>query len=265
MVGMRNFGRLGNYLYQMAATISYALKNGLEYSAPNDTINPTWCPLYLQHLVNPKWRQGREDVLINEVWTENQHYQHIPFKEEWRNQQIALNGYWQSFRYIDPYRDEIIKAFGYPYELNKGVCSIHIRRGDYLIHNTKHPTVTREYIWVAIGCMLELTKCENYLIHSDDIAWCRREFEINPSNCKFEFSEKKTPEEDLISMANCEHNICSNSTLALWGAELNQNPNKIVIVPDEENWFGKDNKHLSVKDLIRPEYIRIKYTPIYDL
>lgn len=266
MVGFRNYGRRGNFLYMTAAMIGYSIKHGLEYSVPNITNNPEWNVIGFEHLINPNWEQGREDVLINENWTAEQHYQELPFEEEWRDKQIVLNGYFQSFRYIAPYRDEIIKAFDYPYEMNNGVCAIHVRHGDYLLYPLKHPVVTDEYLIEAIWKMIDDVGCTNFLFHSDDINWCKNFIErVGNKNINFEFSENKTPEQDLVSMANCEHNICSNSTLALWGAELNQNPDKVVIVPHEDNWFGVDNKNLSVKDLFRPEWVRIKYTPIYDL
>jgi len=264
MIGFRNCGRLGNSLYMTAAMLGYAFKHELEYSVPNFTNDFIWNVISLQHLVNPKWQQGKEDILINEVWNETQHYQEIPFDESWRNQQIVLNGYWQSYKYIDPYRDEIIKAFNYPYEFNRGVCFLHIRRGDYLIHYTKHPTITKEYIVMAMNNILDCG-VERFKIFSDDIGWCKDFFGRLCEPEIIEYSEGNTPEQDLILMANCEHGICSNSTLALWGAELNQNPNKIVIVPSADNWFGKDNKHLTVKDLLRPEFVQIKYTPIYEL
>ena len=43
--------------------------------------------------------------------------------------------------------------------------------------------------------------------------------------------------EDLISIAKCDHQIISNSTFGWWGAWLNLNKNKIVIVP--KKWFLK--------------------------
>lgn len=265
MVGFRNAGRLGNFLYQCAATINYAFKHGLEYSVPDNTRNSVGCPVYLQHLVHPRYIQGMEEILINELWNTMQHYQEIRFEEFWRQQQIVLNGYWQSYKYIDPYRDEIIKAFCYPYERNDRVCSIHVRRGDYVFLPRVHPVVTEVYLWSAINRIYNDTKISRFLVHSDDIDWCKSVFGSGENGLQFEYSGK-APEQDLISMANCEHQICSNSTLALWGAELNQNPNKIVIVPDENNWFGIDNQaKMTVKDLFRPEWIRIKYKLIYEL
>lgn len=255
MIGTRRFGRLGNELWQYAAVIGYATKHGLEYSLPSITNDKIWNPVHMARLKHPNWIEGREDVLLNEVWNREQHYVDIPFDESWRDKQIVLNGYWQSHLYVDPYRDEIIKAFNYPYEFNEGVCSIHVRRGDYLLYPRLHPVVTEDYLFGAI-CE---SKMKSFLVHSDDIGWCKESFK-KYDGLKFEYSEGKTPEQDLVSMANCEHQICSNSSLALWGAELNQNPNKIVIVPSESNWFGIDNQvKMTVKDMFRPEWIQIKY------
>src|SRR5690242_837430 len=105
MVGTRFYGRMGNVLFQAAHTIALALKNGQDFSFPNRTIDPYWHPLYLQHLVNPKWQQGREDVLINE---NGMAYQEIGWKEEWADKQVVLNGYWQTEKYFKEYRNEIL-------------------------------------------------------------------------------------------------------------------------------------------------------------
>lgn len=255
-VGYRHFGRMGNFLYQTAAAIGYAKKHGLKYSVPSQTNDAKWNPLYLQHLVDANFEQGREDILINEVGHD---YQEIPFEEAWRNQYIQLNGYWQSYKYYDFMMAELLDLFNFPYEMNKGVCSIHVRRGDYLLYPTRHPVVTVEYLSKAINTIIDRVGIGiKFKIFSDDIEWCKDAIPgIYGELC--EFSEGKTELEDLILMANCEHNICSNSTMSTWASELNRNPNKIVIVPSEDNWFGLDNKHLEVKDMYRPEWVQIAY------
>jgi len=48
--------------------------------------------------------------------------------------------------------------------------------------------------------------------------------------------------------------------MALVAAEINKSPNKVVVVPGEDNWFGWENRaKMTVKDLYRPEWIKIPY------
>jgi len=255
-ISTRRFGRLGNELYQLAAVIAYAKRHNLEWSAPKTTNDEKFNPIHFPNLYNPKWQEGREDILINE---HGHQYQEIPFKEEWRNKQIVLNGYWQSFRYWDWCKDEILKAFNFPYQFDKDYCSIHVRRGDYLRYPTKHPVVTPEYLTKAMVLANEKTGVTRFKVFSDDIKWCKNFFSTLDTNGEFIYSEGKDEMTDLLEMSWCAHNICSNSTMALWGAELNQNPDKVVIVPSEDNWFGPDNSHLVVYDMYRPEWLQIKY------
>ncbi len=69
-----------------------------------------------------------------------------------------------------------------------------------------------------------------------------------------------------MEASHCEHIICSNSSLSLLMVELNLNPNKIVVVPSEVNWFGRENAaKMTVKDMYRPEWVQVPFTPIYEL
>lgn len=256
-IGTRRFGRLGNEIYQYAAVISYARKHGLEYSLPSATNDETWNPCHFRHLAHPNWVEGREDILINEYQHE---YQEIEFREEWRDKQIVLNGYWQSYKYFDFCKEELLKIFDFPYEMNGGYCSVHVRRGDFLLHPTKHPVVTGWYLFQAMMHVYVKAGAVKFMVFSDDIEWCKQEFNDNVySYFKFEYSEGRTEIEDLILMSNCEHNICSNSTMSTWATELNKNENKIIIVPSKDNWFGPNNKQLSVEDMYRPEWVQIAY------
>src|SRR6478752_2098849 len=167
MVSTRRFGRLGNELYQYAALIGYSIKHGLEWSLPNETNEHVWNPIHFPHLHNDKWVNGREDILINE---NGHHYQEILFKEEWRDLQIVLNGYWQSFKYFDFCRDEVLKIFSFPYEFKKATCSLHIRRGDYLMYPAKHPVITDDYIAQAISIIKE-KGINKFYVFGDDLNW----------------------------------------------------------------------------------------------
>lgn len=259
MVSTRRFGRLGNELFQYAAVIAYGIKHDMEWSLPRSTNDKVWNPVHFSEHFNPKWTEGREDVLINENWTDQLHFQEIPFSEEWRNHQIVLNGYWQSYKYFDFCRNEVLRVFGFEWRFKKGVCSIHVRRGDYLLYPTKHPVVTVEYLKQAIEAVRNNKGIKKFKFFSDDIAWCITcGVHLFFPDCEFEYSTGQNEIEDLIEMSWCEHQIISNSTMSWWAAELNQNPKKICVIPSEANWFGPDNR-LCVKDLYREQFIQIKY------
>jgi len=263
IVSTRRFGRLGNELYQYAAVIGYAVKHGIEWSMPRVSNDYVWNPIHFPHLHNPKFVDGREDVLINENGHE---FQEIKFDPSWEDKQIVLNGYWQSWKYFDHCRDLVLETFDFPYSFDKGVVSIHIRRGDYLLYPDKHPVVTESYLNQAMAIFL-LKGYNKFKVFSDDIPWCKGFFKEgihmfddgSATKVSFEFSEGKSEVQDLIEMSHCEHNIVSNSTMSVWAAEINRNPAKIVVIPSEDNWFGINNKHLQVKDIYRPEWIQIKY------
>lgn len=239
----RPYGRAGNFLFMAANCIAYAFKNKLDFSIPYDTNDPKWNPIYLQHLVHPYYNQGIEDVLINE---NGFRYQDIEFREDWRGKQIILNGYWQSWKYIEDYRKEILYLFEIPYNKKDGYVSVHVRRGDYLILKDKHPEVTNE--WYDE----QMAKFEGYKFKffSDDIEYCRKTWG-HRNDC--EFSTNATEMDDIAEASSCEHNINSSSTFSFWISWLNRNENKKCIFP--KLWFV-EGYHLDTTDLLHPQFIK---------
>src|SRR5580692_9208993 len=105
MVSFRGYGRLGNFYFQCAAALAYAFRNNLEFTAPNTTSDNFWNPLYLQHLVNPHYNAMLPSVILKEP---HFHYTPIGFDEVWRNQNIILDGYFQSYKYFDDFKDKVL-------------------------------------------------------------------------------------------------------------------------------------------------------------
>ena len=240
----KQYGRLGNNLFQKAAAIGYAMKHGLEYD-----ISP--------------W-SGTENINRGHpfyIKESGHHYQEVYFDPAIKHRNIVLDGYFQSEKYFAHCREEVIKAFGFPWELKKGWCSIHVRRGDYLKYPDKHPVVSSYYMMQTPGMIAEKTGTTKFMIFSDDVDYCKRYYMplADLWGYQFEYSEGKTAEEDLILGSCCEHNIISNSTFSWWQAWLNQNPHKVVISPSKDNWFGPANKHLDTSNLIPDSWIHIKY------
>ena len=104
------------------------------------------------------------------------------------------------------------------------VVAVHVRRGDYI--NGIFVNLTRDYYEAAFS-FFDDSKV-NYLVFSDDMDWCRREFS-GKNNVLF--SENEEPIVDMCSMSLCDHNIIANSSFSFWGAFLNKNFNKKVICP----------------------------------
>lgn len=55
----------------------------------------------------------------------------LPFKEEWRDKNICIEGYRQTEKYFKEYRNEILYALDFPYTKKEGYVGIHCRFGDW--------------------------------------------------------------------------------------------------------------------------------------
>lgn len=151
--------------------------------------------------------------------------------------------------YIEPIRDLLLEEFQLKNSLviaddmkqifnNRETVSIHIRRGDYLYAECAQ-TINKEmqkkkYYQKAIKYIANKIDNPFFLIFSDDIEWVKNNFSCPYP--KMYMSDKGYKDyEELILMSMCKHNIIANSTFSFWGAWLNQNPEKIVMVP--KHWM----------------------------
>lgn len=239
------YGRMGNFLFQAATAMAYAWRHNINFTLPNTTLNKKANPIYLQHLVDNSWNPHVASVTI----TEKGHaFQELPFQEEWLGKTIYLDGYWQSEKYFKNFRARVIQTMGYPWHPMPGFVSVHVRRGDYLRLKTKHPPVPISWIENAMAQFPGF----HFVFYSDEIQWCKNHFGHRRD---VTFSKGDNVVADLCGMANCEHHICSASTFSWWGAWLNQNPNKRVIMP--KLWFVPGHGGLDVSDIVPTEWERI--------
>ncbi len=250
MVSFKPQGRLGNFLFIAATMIAYAKKHGIEFSMPGVTNNQFWNPLCFPHLINPKWREGGDGTIVHEQTLFK--HDELPFQESWRDRQILLNGYFQNPKYFEEYREEILRVLNFPWELKEGTVSIHVRRGDYLTLTEKHPPVPIRWIYDAMGFFESEKRAYNFVFFSDDIAWCKEKFGYR-FDCSF--VEGGDELSDLIKLSQCEHHINSASTFSWWGAWLNQNQNKKVIVPKQ--WHTPSHSNEWTEEIIPKDWIRI--------
>jgi hypothetical protein len=147
MVKSLTYGRLGNFLYQLATSIGYAEKHGLDFTVNNTTTSPKWNPLYCQHLINPNWNPALPVIHLKERQHE---FVEIPFMEEWRQANIILDGYYQSNKYYNHCMDKVVELMNFKWEHKPNLVSVHVRRGDYIELSEKHPYVSKEWMEEAL-------------------------------------------------------------------------------------------------------------------
>lgn len=247
MVTFKPTGRLGNFLFTCAAALVYAKKHSLSFTVPSNTTDPYWNPIYLPHLRNSAYDETREKIIIKEK--EYFRYDTIEFREEWREKNIELQGYWQNPKYFDGYEHLILESFNFPWELKRNTCSVHIRRGDYLTLRHKHPEVTVE--WILKAMAIFEGHCRFYFF-SDDIAWCEQTFGYR-TDC--DITKRNNEIESLIGISQCENHINSSSTFSWWGAWLNRYKDKMIITP--KDWFTPQASNQWTNEVIPRNWIRL--------
>lgn len=156
----------------------------------------------------------------------------------------VIEGYRQSSLYFDEYYDEIVSQFQPGYKINeeclnwqniiqndKYSASIHIRRGDYIRAGW---TVNIDYYYESMSIIKEKIPNVTFYVFSDDISWAKENL---PDSYDIHYvsheSKDFNPFDDIWLMSKCCHNIIANSTYSWWGAYLNCNKEKIVIVPQK--------------------------------
>ncbi|MES2731706.1 MAG: alpha-1,2-fucosyltransferase, partial [Bacteroidota bacterium] len=169
---------------------------------------------------------------------------------------VNMFGYFQSAKYFDNCPDLIRHHFTpkieteaflrglWALELEEVTCSIHIRRGDYLISPHIYPACTVDYYRNAVDYMKKNHGVTRFMVFGDDMGWARQTLQGD----EFTFVEGQKSIEDLFLMSFCDHNIIANSSFSWWGSYLNANPSKVVVAP--RRWILNQN----AKDVYCPNW-----------
>jgi hypothetical protein len=180
---------------------------------------------------------------------------------------VYFEGYWQNEKYFLKYRNEILKSLNFKMNSSlsfvnlkneitsdKDSVAIHVRRGDYILDKRLteiHGVCGLDYYKKAIEKMSGDNPNGNYYIFSNDIGWCRENFQFLSQ--KKIIDSTKTVFEDLELMSLCKHQIIANSSLSWWAAWINKNDNKCVIAP--EKWFNITE--IDYSELIPKDWVKI--------
>ena len=251
-------GLLGNILFQVAASLSFAWDlddenfQGSRWKvllpSPRD---PKQCgkTFLLSLLSHPSIHRR----VLSEVDAQDWHYAdegscficHHPilgFGENiGGNSSILVRGWRQSHLYFSKHRRRILRAFSLPSHLEEvaqtkyrqllshalgahqdynevETVSVHIRRGDLLLENGT--LLTTEYYRKAIEMM---GRDRLFLVFSDDIEWCKSSGLFDGIGM-VAYVEIGIDFLELRLISMCDHHIIANSTFSFWAAYLHNPP-----------------------------------------
>jgi hypothetical protein len=253
-------GQLGNQMFVIAATVSLALDHGAVpifpdlKTRPYDNTQLNYQKIFY-HLKTELPPNTRIQALYHEPFY---HYSPIPYAPN-----MCISGYFQSEKYFKHHKKEILELFAAHPEIDTYLkkkyadilkhpnsVGVHLR---YYLHEdpqeTIYPQCRAKYYKEA---MQLFPQDSLFVIFSNNMVFCKKEFENIPGNLYFVEGEPYC--NDLYLMSMCHHNIISNSTFSWWAAYLNPNPNKKVVAPDPwyTDWFftqrGVDSKDVIPED-----------------
>jgi GR25 family glycosyltransferase involved in LPS biosynthesis len=222
-------GRLGNQLFQYAAMIGIAKKQGFALALP------VWSYAKYFDFAFP-------DQYVPGVKCEEPTFCHSELPDvDWMHD-VDLKGFFQSFKYWQNAKEDVRKALSFRTEFKtqvraqmdpKGVVfakptiAISIRRGDY-VNNPNYELLPITYYILALFEDFPNWREHNIVIFSDDIPYCKVHFDCIPNVF---FSENNSDIEDLCLMSMCDHFILSNSTFSWWGGMLGEKFHSKVVRP----------------------------------
>lgn len=156
-----------------------------------------------------------------------------------------LDGYWQSVRYFPDVVNELKDDFSFcdhtieKYEIakritNSNAVSVHIRMGDYLQYPEQFGNVcTEEYYKSAIDYARCVLQTPSFFVFSDEVDKAQKMLGKQDDITYVKHVGKDYQDMQLMSL--CKHNIIANSSFSWWGAWLNKNDSKMLIVPTKWN------------------------------
>lgn len=229
MITSKLMGGLGNMMFQIAAIHSLANDNNTTCSFMHQkSKNQGNCSLtYVDNIFkNINFSLEKLSNFKHKYSEEEFEYRKLPFFNN-----TIYEGYFQSEKFFENNKDKIFSLFNIKKHKNdENKIAIHVRRGDYIKFSNVHTDLfNTEYYKSSINYF---GKNKNYIVFSDDIAWCKKNFKY--LNVEVEFSNNKYDYEDMSMFACFPNKILANSSFSWWSDYLSENKEK-TIAPRQ--WF----------------------------
>jgi hypothetical protein len=274
-------GGLGNQLFQIFATISYAIKSRNQFKFVNlkilgggsTTVRYTFWETFFNNLKPFLMTELPEKTHV--IRENGFHYNELSVREM-QNRNILIYGYFQSYKYfqenysiiyrllnIEKMKNEVLSTINLKQEFLDNCISMHFRIGDYKKIQDFHPLATYDYYERALNCI----RSSNPYIEFNILYFCEDTDIVDVLNIinklvdtfpMYNFKRGLNSLEDwqqMLLMSCCHHNIIANSSFSWWAAYFNSNKDKIVCYPSV--WFGKIANN-DTKDLCPPDWTKIR-------
>jgi hypothetical protein len=273
-------GGLGNQLFQIFTTISYAIKSKKDYQFLHtktlggngstlrytfwDTIFKKLEPVLIEQLPG-------QMVLVKEIG--------FPFREfhisRFQAPNVCLYGYFQSYKYFQEFfpllckileitkqKRLVLEKSGFKNDDLLKTISMHFRLGDYRKVSHVHPIMSAEYYMKSLNEINKKYPDEKfqvmYFCEDGDLDEVLQTIQL----CESKFQDYiflRAPNtladwEQMLLMSLCKHNIIANSSFSWWGAYFNTKLDKMVCYP--ALWFTT-KANIDTRDLCPPEWTKI--------
>ncbi len=187
-------------------------------------------------------------------------------------QVVVLQGYWQSYRYLEPIRARLldeVRARAEPAPRYRALADtiaatesvmLHVRRGDYVgptTASTVHGALPLRYYERALQALAQRVARPTVFVFSDDLDWARRHLSLPFETVWVE----SVPGDDAVVhelglMRRCRHHVIANSSLSWWGAWLGTHAPRVVVAPSV--WLHA--RRIDLRDLMPPGWLILDAT-----
>ncbi len=185
-----------------------------------------------------------------------------------RGTHYIYDGYFQTERYFSSARDMLLEEISLKAPMSERSTTmleqirqshsvaLHVRRGDYISNpaaNAVHGTCSLDYYCAAMSRLETELNDLCYFVFSDDIEWCKENLSSAGKFVYADYDQAVPPEEDMMLMRACNHQVIANSSFSWWAAWLNENSEKRVVAP--KVWFR--DTAMVADDLVPTSWIRL--------
>lgn len=217
-------GRLGNQLFQVAATIGIAEENGMGWQFPRSIRHTT-----VGRLFRLSGKLNLEHLDIQKYDEESLSYYQPKLNKRHDTKYISLHGYFQDPRYFEKSRRTLREHLqpspalvehvhkNCPDVLSRDSIVIHVRRGDYIKFNHIYAMLPIKYYTRALSLFHNVSKV---IIVSDDIDWCKEKLGPHLDGRSVIYSPFNDEMLDFVLMYIGKRLIIANSTFSWWAAYL---------------------------------------------